>query len=173
MAAGSFQKLHPGALYNFKITRGSWQKVECTADGKSIDNRSFKLVHDTTIIIDHMQAGRIISWPKKRSIRQVANVHIISENFDMPQLGRQRRIWIYLPADYESSHKKYPVIYMHDGQNLFDAYTSGYGEWGIDEIMDKLPAKDRCIIVGIDHGGAYRMSEYNPYDSKYGKGQGR
>ncbi|MBV8388402.1 MAG: alpha/beta hydrolase [Mucilaginibacter sp.] len=161
----------PVGIYNFKITRGNWQTVECTADGKSIDNRVFTLSHDTTIRMN------VAGWQdnfkqEEKKHTASANVHIVTEKFDMPQLGRQRRIWIYLPADYESSHKKYPVIYMHDGQNLFDAYTSSFGEWGLDEIMDKLPAKDQCIIVGIDHGGEYRMSEYNPYNSKYGNGQG-
>jgi predicted alpha/beta superfamily hydrolase len=61
---------------------------------------------------------------------------------------------------------------MHDGQNLFDAYTSGYGEWGVDEIMDKLPSKEQCIIVGIDHGAEHRMTEYNPCESKFGKAEG-
>ena len=166
-----FSKSLPKGIYNYKITRGSWEKVECTVDGKSIDNRSFKLTNDTTIRID------IAGWqdnfkPEEKKHTASANVHIITENFDMPQLGRQRRIWIYLPADYEASRKKYPVIYMHDGQNLFDAYTSGYGEWGVDEIMDKLSAKDQCIIVGIDHGSDHRMTEYNPYDSKFGKAEG-
>jgi predicted alpha/beta superfamily hydrolase len=157
--------------YNFKITRGNWQKVECTPDGKSIDNRSFTLSRDTTIRID------ITGWqdnfkPVEKKHTVSANVHIITESFDMPQLGRQRRIWIYLPADYESSRNKYPVIYMHDGQNLFDVYTSGYGEWGVDEVMNEMPSKDQCIIVGIDHGGEHRMTEYNPYDSKFGKAEG-
>ena len=161
----------PKGTYNYKITRGSWQKVECTADGKSIDNRSFRLTNDTTIRLD------IAGWQDNFKLEEKkhtasANVHIVTENFDMPQLGRQRKIWIYLPADYKSSRKKYPVIYMHDGQNLFDAYTSGYGEWGVDEIMDKLLPKDQCIIVGIDHGSDHRMTEYNPYDSKFGKAEG-
>lgn len=157
--------------YSYKITRGSWQKVECTADGKSTDNRSFALAHDTTIRIE------VAGWQdnfksEEKKHTASANVHIIAEEFEIPQLGRQRRIWIYLPSDYESSRKKYPVIYMHDGQNLFDAYTSGYGEWGIDEIMDKLSSKEQCIIIGVDHGGEHRMTEYNPYDSKFGKAEG-
>jgi len=170
---GSWQlfKTLPEGIYNFKITRGNWQKVECTANGKSIDNRSFKLIHDTTIRIE-IEGWQDNFKPEEKKHTVSANVHIVAEEFDMPQLGRQRRIWIYLPEDYESSYKKYPVIYMHDGQNLFDAYTSSYGEWGIDEMMDKLPTKDQCIIVGVDHGGEHRMSEYDPYDSKYGKAQG-
>jgi predicted alpha/beta superfamily hydrolase len=60
------------------------------------------------------------------------NVHIMNEKFDMPQLARQRRIWIYLPPGYETSKKKYPVIYMQDGQNLFDEFTTAFGqEWGL------------------------------------------
>lgn len=164
-------KVLPKGTYNFKITRGSWQTVECTAQGKSIDNRGAVISHDTTIIMD------VADWqdnfkPEEKKHTASENVQIISEKFDIPRLDRQRRIWIYLPPGYRSSNKNYPVIYMQDGQNLFDEYTSGYGEWGIDEIMDKLPAKDQCIIVGIDHGGEHRLTEYDPYDSKYGKAEG-
>ena len=157
--------------FDFKITRDSWETVECSASGHDIANRTIKVLNDTTITMD------IEGWKDDHPAEQKkhtasANVHIVSEKFDIPQLGRQRRIWIYLPADYATSNKKYPVIYMHDGQNLFDDYTSGYGEWGIDEILDKLPAKEESIVVGIDHGGEYRITEYDPYDSKYGKGRG-
>jgi len=172
-SAGYYQvmkTLAPG-IYNFKATRGDWQKVECTGTGKMKGNRSVTIAHDTTIVMT------IAGWqdnfkPEERKHTTSANVHIISEKFDMPQLGRQRRVWVYLPADYAASGKKYPVIYMHDGQNLFDDYTSGYGEWGVDELMDKLPAKEQCIVIGVDNGGEHRMSEYNHYDTKYGKGEG-
>ncbi len=171
--SGNYQAIIdiPVGKYSFKSTKGAWETVECGPNGGDIDNRNISITHDTTIMID------IAGWkddfpqqPKKHTAS--ANVHIISENFDMPQLGRQRRVWIYLPPDYEKSGKKYPVIYMHDGQNLFDEFTSGYGEWGIDEIMDKMPDASESIIVGIDHGGDYRITEYDPYDSKYGKGRG-
>jgi predicted alpha/beta superfamily hydrolase len=172
--SGSYQlfKDLPKGVYNFKVTRGSWKTVECTKPGKPVDNRSIIILKDTTAVLN------IEGWqdsfnevPKTHSASP--QVNIISEKFGMPQLGRQRRIWIYLPADYQSSKKNFPVIYMHDGQNLFDSYTSGYGEWGIDEILDKLAGKKECIVVGIDHGGDYRITEYDPYDSKYGKGRGR
>lgn len=103
-----------------------------------------------------------------------ANVHIISEHFDIPQLGRTRRIWIYLPPGYETAHERYPVIYMHDGQNLFDEFTSAFGqEWGVDKAMNLLPpGAKQSIIIGIDNGGNFRISEYDPYDTQYGKGQG-
>ncbi|HTD99558.1 MAG TPA: alpha/beta hydrolase-fold protein [Mucilaginibacter sp.] len=171
--AGGYQllKVLPKGVYNFKITRGSWQTVECNATGRAIGNRGITISNDTTVTLN-IEGWQDNFKPEERKHTATANVQIISEKFDMPQLGRQRRVWIYLPADYGSSHKKYPVIYMHDGQNLFDEYTSGYGEWGVDEILDKLKANEQCIIVGIDHGGEYRITEYDPYDSKYGKGRG-
>jgi len=164
------KSLQPGT-YNFKVTRGSWEKVESTATGGMTGNREAVIKHDTTIIMTVANWQDNFAKVEKKHTAS-ANVHIIDEKFHIPQLGRQRRVWIYLPADYTSSAKKYPVIYMHDGQNLFDEYTSGYGEWGVDEIMDKMAQKDQCIIVGVDHGGQYRISEYDPYDTKYGKGQG-
>lgn len=100
------------------------------------------------------------------------NVYIFDEAFYMPQLQRSRRIWLYLPPEYSSSEKSYPVLYMHDGQNLFDATTAfGGEEWGVDETMDAM--KNKCIIVGIDNGGAKRVNEYNFYDTvEHGAGEG-
>ena len=161
----------PKGIYHFKVTRGAWQTVECGFDGKAVDNRAVKIENDTTIIMNISDwQDNFAETPKVHTAS--AQVHIISETFEIPQLGRERRVWIYLPADYQTSAKKFPVIYMHDGQNLFDAYTSGYGEWGVDEILDKLAGKNESIVVGIDHGGDNRITEYDPYDSKYGKGRG-
>ena len=101
------------------------------------------------------------------------NVQIIDTSFFMPQLNRHRRIWIYLPAGYANSKKKYPVMYLHDGQNIFDNKTSFAGEWGIDEAMDTLGVLTKeCIVVGIDNGGDKRLSEYSPYDFKIQRNNG-
>jgi predicted alpha/beta superfamily hydrolase len=90
-------------------------------------------------------------------------------------LQRQRALRLYLPPDYAQSGKRYPVIYMHDGQNLFDAATSYAGEWEVDETLDALAAagKLEAIVVGVDNGGEQRMRELNPWDHPtYGKGEG-
>lgn len=95
----------------------------------------------------------------------------------MPQLARKRAIWIYLPPGYESANKRYPVIYMHDAQNLFDELTSSFGqEWAVDETLDSMIADGTkaAIVVGINNDPAKRLNEYNPYDhEKYGKGEGK
>ncbi|MGL6259276.1 alpha/beta hydrolase [Vibrio sp. WXL210] len=94
----------------------------------------------------------------------------IIEHFDMPQLGRQRTIRVLLPQDYhENIDRHYPVIYMHDGQNLFDA-ALGYGgsSWEIPDNIDTFfKDKEGVIVVGIDNGaefeGLCRMYEYSPW----------
>jgi len=99
------------------------------------------------------------------------NVHVIDEAFYIPQLDRTRRIWLYRPGDYDQSGKHYPVVYMHDGQNLFDQAIAFGEEWGVDETLNSMLAD--CIIVGIDNSDN-RMTEYNFRDNEeFGKGQGR
>lgn len=89
---------------------------------------------------------------------------------DAPQLQTQKKIWMYLPKDYATSTKKYPVVYMHDAQNLFDARTSFVGEWNVDETLDSLNAQ--IIVVGIEHGNDKRIDELTPYrNEKYGGGK--
>ncbi|MFD0941894.1 alpha/beta hydrolase [Pedobacter boryungensis] len=161
-------------VYEYKITRGSWEKVETNSKGNAIGNRSLNLKKDTIVKIS---VSNFADQFKKELPKHTSsvNVHIIDTAFLIPQLATKRRVWIYLPPSYASSTKKYPVLYMHDGQNLFDQLTSGYGEWGVDELLDSLSAKgqEEFIVVGIDHGGSERLKEYNPYDSEYGKGKGK
>jgi len=162
----------PGGKYEFKFTCGSWQTVETSADGKDIGNREISIASDTTLYFT------VAAWKNETTASPMKqhtaskNVHVIDTSFKMLHLDRTRRIWIYLPADYATSGKRYPVLYMHDGQNLFDEATSFAGEWSVDETMDSIT--NACIVVGIDNGGAKRMNEYNPNDTeKYGKGEGK
>lgn len=82
----------------------------------------------------------------------------------MPRFGHARGLRVYLPPGYGRESRRYPVIYMFDGQNLFDESTSYAGEWGVDEAMDTLAAQGlAAIVVGIDHGGDMRFNELIPY----------
>lgn len=163
----------PKGTYEYKFTRGSWQRVETAENGTDIMNRLLDLSSDTTVqysIADWKDNFAPIARPHTAS----ANVHILDTSFHMKKLDRNRRIWIYLPPGYKTSTKRYQVLYMHDGQNLFDVSTSGYGEWGVDEILDSLAAagKAASIVVGIDNGPR-RLNEYNPYFfERAGEGEG-
>lgn len=90
---------------------------------------------------------------------------------DSPELKASKKIWVYLPEDYKISNKRYPVIYMHDAQNLFDKKTSYAGEWAVDETLDSLKAA--VIVIGIEHGNEKRLDELTPFpNEKYGGGKG-
>ncbi|MES2150617.1 MAG: alpha/beta hydrolase-fold protein [Pseudomonadota bacterium] len=105
-----------------------------------------------------------------------ANVALLPQLLDMPGLDRQRQIRIYVPPSYASSGKRYPVLYMHDGQNLFDAATAYAGEWNVDETMNELAASGQLelIVVGIDNGQDRRMTELNAWSNPaYGPAEGR
>ncbi|MDE3236582.1 MAG: alpha/beta hydrolase [Bacteroidota bacterium] len=161
--------------YAFKFTRGSMDKVECMADGRDISDRVLDINAD--LVMEYTIAGWKDDYPEKpKQYTASPQVKIMDTAFAMPQLNRKRRIWLYLPKNYTLSSKTYPVVYMHDGQNLFNDQTSFSGEWGVDECLDsiqKLTGRE-CIVVGIDNGGEKRMSEYNPYDNdKFGKGGGK
>ena len=102
------------------------------------------------------------------------NVHVMPA-VEMSSLQRKRTYRVYLPSGYADSERRYPVLYMHDGQNLFDDATSYVGEWGVDESLNQL-ARDcdlEVIVVGVDHGDKLRVTELNPYDNaRFGKGEG-
>jgi predicted alpha/beta superfamily hydrolase len=163
----------PTGMIEYKFTRGGWDKVESGELGRQKENRKLMVGSDTTIEaeVGHW-ADHFPSKTKKSTAGK--NVRILDTAFFMPELKRHRRIWIYLPDSYATSGKRYPVLYMHDAQNLFDDALSFSGEWGIDEAMDSLgPAIRECIVVGIDNGGEKRMNEYSPYDmERFGKGEG-
>lgn len=157
--------------YEYKVTRGGWDKVECRKGGAGIDNRILKLPSDSIVSINIEEwADRFPAMPKVSTASK--NVCILDTAFLVPQLNRTRRVWIYLPPDYCDNNRKYPVLYMHDGQNVFDDATAYSGEWGVDEFLDstRLP---ECIVVAVDHAGNKRLNEYNPYDNdRFGKGEG-
>ncbi len=98
----------------------------------------------------------------------------VIEAFPMPQLQKERRVWIYLPRSYREGTRRYPVLYMHDGQNMFNQATSWGTEWGIDETLEQLAMHDpqlEVIVVAIDHGGDQRNHEYNfVTNAEYGFG---
>ncbi|SEO46436.1 Predicted hydrolase of the alpha/beta superfamily [Halogranum amylolyticum] len=88
----------------------------------------------------------------------------ISETIDAPDLHADRRLLAYLPPSYADSEESYPVVYMHDGQNLFDEGESYSGEWRVDETMQRLSEEGtEAIVVGVPNAGDARGDEYTPF----------
>lgn len=82
--------------------------------------------------------------------------------------GQKRKVRLLLPEDYRSSGIKYPVLYLFDGQNVFNPKESYTGEtWGVKEAMKKLLRDGSLapmVVVAIDHAEEMRISEYSPFD---------
>ena len=155
----------PSQKVEYKITQGNWETAEDSP------NRTLEVSNSSKTI-----ELKIQNWtqPKEKKHTTTSNVKILSENFKIPQLNKTRKIWIYLPPDYEKSNKKYPVIYMHDGQNLFDEFTSFSGEWSVDETLNEIFSEtgESAIVIGIDNGGETRLAEYSPWNNEKYKTKG-
>lgn len=116
----------------------------------------------------------LLGGPPPDSRTVVGNV-IIYAGFPSPQLDNRRDIIVYLPPSYDHGAARYPVLYMHDGQNLFDSATSSTGvEWRVDETMEELAQRGiEAIVVGIANMGERRVVEYSPFDDpEHGVGLG-
>lgn len=114
--------------------------------------------------------------PTVKASSAQANVSLLPELLQIPGLNRQRQIRVYVPPGYANSQRRYPVLYMHDGQNLFDAATAYAGEWRVDETLNALSESGQLelIVVGIDNGQEKRMTELNPWSHpRFGVAQGR
>jgi predicted alpha/beta superfamily hydrolase len=91
------------------------------------------------------------------------------EEFTIPMEGfsqSPRRIWVYLPDSYDASRKKFDVLYMFDGHNLFFDELATYGKsWGLKEYLDETNID--LVVIGHDcnHTGNRRLSEYCPDNS--------
>lgn len=141
-----------------------WEHTEIVSGTGTFGNRKYKIKEIDNVINDK------VVFPEG----QVENNSTVTcgklDTFEMvmPQFadGRKRTIRVWLPDGYDASdkNKKYSVLYMHDGQNLFDAYTSFIGEWEVDESVTTLMKQgyELTIVVGIDNGELERFNELSP-----------
>ncbi|CAF0771396.1 unnamed protein product [Brachionus calyciflorus] len=161
----------PLGTYQYKFTRGSWSTGETSIDGSFFQNRNLQITSTTK----QTHLIKISNWDDFKGTHTITgNVYILHSKFPYPQFNTTKSIWIYLPPDYYTSFKSYPVLYMHDAQNLFDKATSFVGEWGIDEILESnfLNGKETAIVVGLETK-IERMDELTPYSNPtYGGGKG-
>lgn len=117
-----------------------------------------------------------ITYSQEKQSTATKNVQLLKKEFVVENLNDiSHKIWVYLPPNYHTSKKKFPVIYMHDAQNVFDAKTSYAGEWKVDEQLNKIFKKKGkgFIVIAIENGGVERINEYTPWKHrKYGGGKG-
>jgi predicted alpha/beta superfamily hydrolase len=145
----------------YKFTRGTWHKEEVLADGTIPGNKHLTVTKDQTV------THQIENWSDRvyKPVGRITGNLRYHYNFYANRLKNERTIVVWLPESYETEIQKYyPVLYMHDGQNLFDPNTSYLGiDWQMDETADSLIKQgeiEEIIIVGI-YNTPDRIEEYS------------
>jgi predicted alpha/beta superfamily hydrolase len=152
----------------FKFTIGSWSTEEVTENGLVPANKKLYVSNDTSVTYI------INRWRKPEeniSFGQITGTVEYITNIKTKDELLPRDIIIWLPPDYyENVEKRYPVLYMHDGQNIIDPSTSFLGiDWQIDETADSLIRRgiiEPIIIVGL-YNTSNRRKEYSENDTGY------
>ena len=166
----------------FKFTRGSWETEELKTDMTVPANRTLPEVDAKYVGSDEKPefVFEIPHWGDQRpNVQARADVnpyYYLNVTGNVKRLEVvggtaspfKRDVLVWLPPGYdapENKDRRYPVLYLQDGQNIFQKHPAIPAEWGVDETATKLINEKQVeplIIVGIPHGGKLRMSEYAP-----------
>ena len=149
----------------YKYTLGTWEREGADANGSPLANFVAEVSQDKTV------KDTVLFWTTagRQRVNHGQITGTVRYHRKMSGEGIQDRdLVVWLPPGYETdTTRRYPVIYMHDGQNIFDPVTSAFGvDWSIDETVDDLIRKksiEPVIVVGI-YNTSDRMKEYTPGD---------
>jgi predicted alpha/beta superfamily hydrolase len=147
----------------YKFVRGGWENQELDEFGNKTENRVLTQVSG----INREFVPRWSNYGLEFNPRFLPKIKVVDEQFYIPQLKKNRKVTVLLPHDYDRNPaKRYPVLYMHDAQNLFNP-KSPYGNWAIDHKLSVLAEKGMgdIIVVAVDHGGTERVNEFSPVKS--------
>jgi predicted alpha/beta superfamily hydrolase len=161
------------AQLEYKYVRGGWENKELDTFGNDVNNRV--LTKPKGVQSDFVP--RWLDYGLNHAPAFLPKIRTVAEQFFIPQLQKHRRVVVLLPFDYDlRPDKRYPVLYLHDAQNLYDP-NAPFGTWGIDKKLAVLAEKGMgdVIVVAIDHGDIDRVNEYLPpiNNSKLGRSEGR
>ncbi|WP_297335627.1 alpha/beta hydrolase-fold protein [Algoriphagus sp.] len=153
----------------YKFTKGDWSEVEIDRYGNKTPNRHWN--DNQTTRIEKVAKWRRNWLPYRPS--QLPKIQLISEEFEIPQLNKTRKIWALLPHDYQTSDQNYPVLYLHDAQNLFNEKSAF--NWQIDKKLAVMSdyGIGNIIIIAIEHAESDRIQEYNVGQTVLGVGHGK
>ena len=154
----------------YKFTKGDWSEVEIDRYGNRTPNRVWN--NDKPTKVEKVAKWRRNWLPYRPS--QLPIIRLVSEEFEIPQLNKTRKVWALLPHDYYTSEEKYPVLYLHDAQNLFNE-NAEFGNWQIDKKLAVMSdyGIGKIIIVAVEHGESERLQEYNVGKTVLGIGSGK
>ncbi len=154
----------------YKFTKGDWSDVEIDKYGNRTENRV--CIQNSGVRKEHVHKWRKNWLPFKPNF--LPQVKLISDEFEIPQLNKTRKIWALLPHDYDISNENYPVLYLQDAQNLFNEKAE-FGNWEIDKKLAVMSEYNigKIIIIAIEHADKDRIKEYNVGKTVLGMGQGK
>ena len=158
----------PGTGFEYKFTLGTWDREALSESGEVMDNYRLQVRKDSS------RLHEIVAF-KKDPLEYIADWQgsgvkgtlVYWTDVESEFLDWSRHVEIWLPPGYEDyPEKRYPVLYMHDGQNLFDPRMASTGtDWGVDEAIVRL--SDAGVIAPVIVVGAWnsadRGSEYSPW----------
>lgn len=176
-------RTNPSEPIEFKFARGDWKKVEVAADLSDIGNRRLPRLPASAIKGDEPPVIELAveRWADEREGADASPGEFHSIKVSAGTLRRlqvrggagaaastTRDLLVWLPPGYDdpaNASRAYPVLYLHDGQNLFEKHAGIPAEWGVGEACGRLIAEGKIeplIVVGIPHGGTTRIEEYTP-----------
>lgn len=158
-------------ILEFKFIKETWDGVELDHNGKEANYRTIdRNSYSITAEVPDWKQDHMTHNPKHLPL-----IETISEEFEIPQRIKTRRITALLPPSYYSSDKRYPVLYLQDGQNLFDDHAP-FGSWELDKRLANMAENglNEIIIIAIDHAEEDRIAEFTPTaKTKLGIGDGK
>jgi len=158
------QSVPLGTLLEFKVSRGFHQ----TEEGNLYGCRS--LPHRLVVTESAEVALKVLGWQDfpAGEPQHTLSGHVERLTLHSPELEDDLNILVYRPPGYDGSSARYPVLYMHDGANVFDAATAYPGvEWGADETAERLALEGlECMMVAVEVRGEHRNTDYTPFKSR-------
>jgi enterochelin esterase-like enzyme len=173
-----------GRTMEFKFTRGSWELEELDGNLNVIANRTLPKVDASKLGPGERPTIELTvpHWGDERPERAAKKANDPYRHIEATgtlrrlqvvggagtAVGQTRDVLVWLPPGYDdpkNAGANYPVLYLHDGQNLFEKHEGIPAEWRADETATELIGKGvvrPLIIVGVPHSGTGRMSEYLP-----------
>lgn len=155
-------EVEKGALVEFKVTRGEWSSEQLLPDGRVPENHTVQPTQNETVEV-HVAAWKDMQPMPRPKITGDYRIH---PSFHSQFLRYDRTVIVWLPPSYKNDpERRYPVLYMQDGQQVFDPQTSTWHQdWQVDEWCTELIGEfqmEEVIVVAV-YSTEDRYLEYNP-----------
>lgn len=154
----------------YKYVKGGWHNVETDIYGNIPPNRMTE--KKSGYVSDKI--FRFLKDGQAHLQKFLPKLILLTDGKDVTGMRRKRKVWALLPYNYDQTQKHYPVLYLHDAQNLFDDYAP-FGNWAIDRKLAILAEQGMSdlIVIAIEHAGKKRIADFSIMPGTTGTQEGR